>query len=772
MSKNVVIVESPAKAKTIEKFLGKDFKVVASFGHVRDLPKKGVSVDIEHGFTPTYEISPDKKKHVAELKRLAKTADTVWLASDEDREGEAIAWHLVEALKLKDANTKRIVFHEITKPAIERAVKNPRGVDKNLVDAQQARRVLDRLVGYGLSPVLWKKVRTGLSAGRVQSVAVRLIVEREREIENFSATAKFKLTAEFTLAGGKVLKAELPKKFDSEPEARRFLESLKGAAYQVADLVTKPAKKSPPPPFTTSTLQQEASRKLGFSVKQTMVVAQKLYEAGHISYMRTDSVNLSDTAVAAAAKQITRFYGAEFAQTRRYATKSAGAQEAHEAIRPTDFSRMTAGADSGQQRLYQLIWQRTIASQMADARLEKTEAAIAISTRPETLVASGEVVRFEGFLKVYTESSDRDDRDSDSSKILPPLAAGQKLDPIALRATQVYDRPKPRYTEASLVKKLEEMGIGRPSTYAPTISTIQDRGYVEKGDLEGHERPVSLLTLKDDQLTSEQTTEITGAERAKLFPTAIGGVVTDFLVKHFPDIVDYQFTAKVEAEFDEIARGQQPWNSMISDFYGPFRQTVAASENVSRQEASQARELGSDPATGKPVIARMGRYGPMLQIGQAEDEEKPRFAPLPAGRKITDVTLAEALELFKLPRSLGTTPEGEEITANFGRFGPYIKFGGLYASITPDDPFSITRERALELVAAKKTADAQKYIRTFDGSPVKVVNGRFGPFITNGTKNAKIPAGQDPARLTQSECEALLAAAPTKKKRKRIVKKA
>jgi DNA topoisomerase I len=767
MPKNLVIVESPAKAKTIEKFLGRDYKVLASYGHVRDLPKTGMSIDMERDFQPTYEVPPDKKKRLSELKREIKTADLVWLASDEDREGEAIAWHLAQALKLKPEQTKRIVFHEITQSAIQHAIKNPRNIDQNLVDAQQARRVLDRLVGYELSPVLWKKVRPGLSAGRVQSVAVRLIVEREREIENFDPVSKFKVTAEFDLGQNATLKAELPQKFETQAQARTFLTSLIAASYSVDSLTTKPATKTPAPPFTTSTLQQEASRKLGFSVKQTMTVAQKLYESGHISYMRTDSVNLAESALTAAAAVIKKEYGPEFVKTRRFSTKTAGAQEAHEAIRPTDFATPTAGSDAGQERLYGLIWKRTVASQMADAQLERTEAKIAISTRPEYFIANGEVVRFEGFLKTYLESPDQDDTASEA-KLLPPLAIRQPLDPREVRAIQTYDRPKPRYTEASLVKKLEQLGIGRPSTYAPTISTIQEREYVEKGDMEGIERPLLNIILSQDQISDLSTTEVTGSERAKLFPTAIGRIVSDFLVKYFPEIVDYDFTAKVETEFDTIAAGREAWNKMIAEFYKRFHQTIVASESISRQEAAQARELGIDPASGRPIIVRMGRYGPMLQIGKAEDTEKPRFAPLPAGKKMEEVTLSEALELFELPRHLGQTDEGEDITANFGRFGPYIKFGSLYAPIKPDDPFSITPERALTLARAKKAAEVQKNLKLFDNSPVKVLNGRFGPYITDGTKNVKVPKDKDPAKLTLPECQALLAAAPAKAKRRRI----
>jgi DNA topoisomerase-1 len=774
MSKNLVIVESPAKAKTIAGFLGKDYAVEASFGHVRDLPKSGMSIDIEHGFVPTYEISPDKKKRITELKKLAKGA-TVWLASDEDREGEAISWHLCQALNLDPKTTKRIAFHEITKTAIDRAIQNPRHVDQALVDAQQARRVLDRLVGYELSPILWKKIQAGLSAGRVQSVAVRLIVEREREIENFTAGSAFKVTAEFT-AGDDKLVAELPTRFKTDAEARQFLNDIVPAKFAVADVETKPASRKPAPPFTTSTLQQEASRKLGFSVRQTMVLAQRLYEAGKITYMRTDSVNLSELAIESAAKQIKKQFGANYYQEREFKTKTAGAQEAHEAIRPTHFDAdlATVSKDKGEQKLYELIWKRTVASQMADARLERTTATITISTRPEQFVAKGEVVLFDGFLKLYL--AHESDEDLEEEGILPPLKAGQDLPLVKGDATQVYDRPKPRYTEASLVRRLEEMGIGRPSTYAPTISTIQDREYVEKGDLEGKERPVKRFELIGGNVTEQDTFENYGADRGKLFPTSVGMLVSDFLVKHFPAIVDYDFTKKVEEEFDEIADGKQKWNKMIAEFYGPFHKTVEAAEDISRQEAAGARDLGKDPATGKMIIARLGRYGPMVQLGEATDtdkdgnEVKPKFAPLPQGKRLDEVTLEDALEMFKLPRIIGKTPDGQEIGANFGRFGPYVKWGSSYVSIKPDDPFTITLERALQLIAEKQKADAAKHIKAFEGTSVAIMNGRFGPYITDGKKNAKIPKDTDPASIELAQAQELLAAAPLRAKRRRIVK--
>ncbi|MCF7830646.1 type I DNA topoisomerase [Candidatus Gracilibacteria bacterium] len=770
MAKNLVIVESPAKAKTIEKFLGKDFTVKSSYGHIRDLPKKNMSIDIEGGtFEPVYEISDDKKKTVTELRKEAKDK-TVWLASDEDREGEAIAWHLTVALKLDPKNTKRIVFHEITKTALEKAVKEPREIDKNLVDAQQARRVLDRLVGYKLSPVLWKKVQTGLSAGRVQSVAVRLIVERERDIAKFKAESSFKLTAEFDLGKKNVLHAELPERFKNEKEAREFLTKCIGAEFKVEDLETKPGKSSPSAPFTTSTLQQEASRKLGFSVKQTMMTAQRLYEAGKITYMRTDSVNLSNLALTQAAKVIEKKFGEKFVKVRQYKTKSSSAQEAHEAIRPTDLSLEVATDDRNQQRLYDLIWKRTIASQMADAVLEKTTATISISKVKQHLIAQGEVVKFAGFLEVYFESSDEENGTSPlDGKMLPPLKVGEVLDLTHMQAKQVYARPPARFTEASLVKKMEELGIGRPSTYAPTISTIQDRGYVEKGDREGRQRFYTVLSLKDGKVFNDEESEITGAEKSKLFPTEIGEVVNDFLVKNFSDIVEYQFTAKVEEEFDLIASGKEKWNKMIANFYKPFEKEVEASNNVSREEASNTRELGIDPDTKKPVFVRIGRFGPMFQLGTKDDEEKPRFASIPPDKKMDEVTLEDALTFFRLPRVLGKTKEGEEITTNFGRFGPYIKFGSLFVSIAPDDPFSITLKKALELIEDKKKAEAEKNIQIFDNG-IKVLNGRYGPYITDGKKNAKIPKDKEPKKLTLKECEKLLEEAPAKSRR-RFIKK-
>jgi len=763
MSKNLVIVESPAKAKTIEKYLGKDYTVKSSFGHIRDLPKKGINIDIDNGFEPTYEINADKKKVVSELRKAAKEAQDVWLASDEDREGEAIAWHLTQALKLDPAKTKRIVFHEITKPAIENAIKTPRTVDLKLVDAQQARRVLDRLVGYELSPVLWKKVRTGLSAGRVQSVAVRIITEREREIREFTPESSYKVIAVFII-DGQELKAELGTKFSTKDDARTFLQAASEALFEVTDIATKPGTRNPGAPFTTSTLQQEASRRLGFSVKQTMTLAQRLYEEGKITYMRTDSTILSGQAIGAAEAFIKGKYGDQYHQVRQYKTKNQSAQEAHEAIRPTDFNSLDAGADAQQKKLYQLIWQRALASQMSPAQTEKTEVTITLSNREELLVAKGEVLRFDGFMKVYGGIKD--------DTLLPPVEKGQKLTLDNMTATETFSRPPARYSEAALVKKLEELGIGRPSTYAPTISTIQARDYIEKSDLEGKERTIQALSLVNGAITEQETTEITGADRNKLIPTHLAEVTTDFLVKYFPNIVDYDFTAKVENEFDKVAEGKEAWNTMIGEFYKDFRPLIDAAGGISRSEVSQARELGIDPKTKKPVLARFGRYGPMLQRGATEDEEKPAFAPLPDGVKLEDVTLEQALTMFELPRIVGKTEAGEDIKANIGRFGPYIQIGKLYVSIKPHDPFSITLEDAKQLYAEKLTKEANKYIKEFDNG-IKVVNGPYGPYITDGKKNAKIPKDVEPAKLTEEECKKLLDEAPARKKfvRKRAAKK-
>jgi DNA topoisomerase-1 len=768
MSKNLVIVESPAKAKTIEGYLGKDFKVASSMGHIRDLPKGGGAIDVENGFEPTYEITEGKKDIIQKLKKLAEDAEMVYLASDEDREGEAISWHLKEVLDLTDKKTRRIVFTEITKNAILNAIQSPRGIDIDLVNAQQARRVLDRLVGYELSPILWKKIKTGLSAGRVQSVAVRLIVEREREISEFKAKSSYRVTAEFNLDKGKTLVAELSERFDTEEEALEFLESCKGAKYSIKDLQTKPSKRSPAPPFTTSTLQQEASRKLGFSVIQTMMVAQKLYEAGKISYMRTDSVNLSDEARNGAMRQIQSAFGKEFFQPRQFKTKSSSAQEAHEAIRPTDFSVMDPGMDRNGLRLYDLIWKRAIASQMADAELEKTTATIAISTNPRTLVATGEVVKFEGFLKVYMESGDDEDEE-ENSKVLPPLTVGQNLSLDELIAKQVFTRHPPRYTEASLVKKLEELGIGRPSTYAPTITTVQKRGYVVKEMREGVERKYNVFTLKSDTVSKALETEITGAEKNKLFPTNTAMVVTDFLVEHFPDVTDFSFTSEIEQEFDEIASGKLNWKKMIDNFYQPFHKKVSSTEKIERSSVGKARELGTDPKTGKNVYAKLGKFGAYVQIGENPDDnggEKPKFASLRPGQFIENITMDDAMELFKMPRDLGMFEE-KPVVVNIGRFGPYVLHDKKFVSIPKDiDPYAIDPEKAVELIENKRVADANKLIKAFDENPdIQILNGRFGPYIKAGKKNVKIPKGKEPADLTLEECVTLAANAPEKKGR-------
>jgi len=725
MAKNLVIVESPAKAKTIEKFLGKDFTVKSSFGHIRDLPGKNISIDIENNFEPDYVIPDDKKKIVSELKKLAKGAETVWLASDEDREGEAISWHLLEALNLTENKTKRIVFHEITKSAITKAIENPRKINKDLVDAQQARRVLDRLVGYELSPVLWKKIKPSLSAGRVQSVAVRLIVERENEIVGFKYSSAYKVVANFVVSNNAILKAELPLRFKTKSEAEAFLNKCKTANFEISNLETKPAKKSPAPPFTTSTLQQEASRKLGFSVSQTMTVAQRLYEAGKITYMRTDSVNLSNEAIGAAKKEITSFYGEPYSQIRKYTTKSKGAQEAHEAIRPTYMNEHTLLGDPGQMRLYELIWKRTLASQMSDAQLEKTTATINISTTNENFVAKGEVLVFDGFLKVYMESND-DENSDEQEGILPPLSVGENLKMQEISATERYSHHPARYTEASLVKQLEQLGIGRPSTYAPTISTVQKRGYVVKEDRDGNQRDFTTITLKNGNIDSLTAKENYGFEKRKLFPTDIGVVVTDFLVENFGKVLDYSFTAQVEEQFDAIAEGQLKWNSMIKDFYSSFHPQIENTlENAGR--ASGERELGLDPESGKPLIVRIGKFGPMAQIGKTEDEGGAKFASLLTGQTIGKITLEEALELFKFPKAIGKY-EGHEIIVSQGRFGPYVKFDEMFVSIPRNEDLgSVDLDRAIELIKQKQEADAP--IAEYEGFPVQKDVGRFGPFI-------------------------------------------
>lgn len=750
--KNLVIVESPAKAKTIEGFLGKDFHVRSCFGHIRDLPKGGDAVDIKHGFTPTYVVPDEKKQVVAELKKATKDADMIWLASDEDREGEAISWHLSQVLGLKPKNTKRIVFHEITKTAIERAIENPRDIDTNLVDAQQARRILDRLVGFELSPILWKKIKPQLSAGRVQSVAVRFLVEREREILDFAGQTFYKISAEFEAKDGKKFIAEHNEKFKSLPDARSFLEKCIGATYTIADIQTRPTKRSPTPPFTTSTLQQEASRKLGYSVSRTMVLAQKLYEAGQITYMRTDSVNLSEAAIKAAESEITKKYGADHVQIRKYTTKTAGAQEAHEAIRPTHFDRHTISTgDAGEVRLYELIWKRAIASQMADAQLEKTTVTVGISTVPDTLTATGEVIKFDGFLKVYFEG--RDEEDEEHMGILPNLSVGERVGLEYMQAMQKFQRPPSRYTEATLVKKLEEHGIGRPSTYAPTISTILKRGYVVKEDREGTARDYEVLTLKHGHIKEEKLSEMTGVERGKLFPTDIGMVVTDFLSKHFPNIMDYEFTATVEKEFDDIAEGTLEWQKMLTKFYGPFHKHVESTEEHA-ERASGERILGKDPKSGKELLVRVGRFGPLAQIGHNNETEKAKFAPLRNGQLLETITFEEALDLFKLPRRVGTF-ENEEMEANIGRFGPYIKHMGKYYSIPkPEDPNTIHEDRAIEIIKAKRKADAEKHIKSFEeDAEVQVLNGRYGPYIKFGKQNVKIPKEIDPKSLTFEQCK-------------------
>lgn len=767
MAKNLVIVESPAKAKTIEKFLGKDFSVKSSFGHIRDLPKSGMSIDIEgKTFAPTYEISQGKKKVVAELKKAVKAADTVWLAADDDREGEAIAWHLYEVLKLDKKDSKRIVFHEITKDAVTNAIKKPGKVNQNLVDAQQARRVLDRLVGYELSPVLWRKIQAGLSAGRVQSVALRLIVEREEEIKGFESASSFSVKAEFTTPNGETFSAELPKKLKTKDEAKTFLKSCIDASFTVDTIEKKPGKRNPSPPFTTSTLQQAASQKLGFSVKQTMMVAQRLYEAGKITYMRTDSLNLSKQAIANAAATITKKYGKNFVETRGYKTKSKGAQEAHEAIRPTDFGTDMAGADEQQKKLYALIWKRAISSQMKAAEFERTTMNIVGSGLSHNFVAKGEIVTFEGFLKAYGID--------DADTILPNLKKGDAVSVESLFSREVFSKPPARYTEASLVKMLEEKGIGRPSTYAPTISTIQDRGYVIKGESEGAEREYVQLELKKGAIAESTKTEKTGSDKGKLVPTSIGTVVNTFLVKHFGKIVDYDFTKNVEEEFDAIEEGKKKWNAMIGGFYDDFHATVEEKmESVDRSEAINERILGNDPKTGKPISVRVGRFGPYAQIGTKDDEEKPVFASLRPGQHMDTITLEDALELFKLPRILGQTDEGHDIKANFGRFGPYIQFKDdnagkvLYQSLKDVDPMDVTLEQALELVAQKRKTEIEKYIKTFEGSSVQILKGRWGPYITDGKKNAKIPKEKhdSAAELTLEECKELLKKAPEKKGR-------
>ncbi|MEE3999768.1 type I DNA topoisomerase [Tenacibaculum sp. FZY0031] len=751
MAKNLVIVESPAKAKTIEKFLGKDFQVESSFGHIADLPSKELGVNVEGDFKPKYIVSTDKKAVVKKLKDLAKKAETVWLASDEDREGEAIAWHLAEQLKLKEENTKRIVFNSITKKAILKAIENPRTINYNLVDAQQARRVLDRIVGYELSPVLWRKVKPGLSAGRVQSVAVRLIVEREREIEGFTAVASYRVDAEFVNAEGKKFKAKLAKNFSTKKEAEDFLNSCLGAVFSVADLQKKPAKKSPAPPFTTSTLQQEASRKLGFPVAKTMMVAQRLYEAGLITYMRTDSVNLSDDAKNAAQAEIIASYGEEYSKPRNYATKSKGAQEAHEAIRPTNMEHHEITGEYDQTRLYSLIWKRTLASQMSEAQLERTVVKIDNDKNKKQFTANGEVITFEGFLKVYLEGTDNEEEEQ--AGMLPKMEVKEHLTNELITATERYTRPPARYSEASLVKQLEELGIGRPSTYAPTISTIQRREYVEKGTVEGKERNYTQLSLANQEVSEQVLTERVGSDKGKLVPTDIGNIVNDFLVANFDTILDYGFTAKVENEFDDIAEGKEDWIAMIKDFYNNFH-VVVEDVAANAERAKGERLLGVDPESGKNVYVRLGRYGAMVQIGEATDEEKPRFASLQGDQTMNSITYEEAMDLFKLPKTLGDYEDKEVVVAN-GRFGPYIKFDGKYVSLdTGENPMSVDMDRAIELIEAKRKADAP--IGEYEGMPIQKGVGRFGPFIKWNAIFINVNKKYDFDNLSQADLEELI----------------
>ena len=777
--KNLVIVESPAKAKTIEKYLGNDFHVLSSVGHIRAIAKKTKDgtppIDIQYGFKTTYEIDPEKKKVITELKKAVKSvgAANVWLATDEDREGEAIAWHLCEVLKLDPKTTKRITFHEITKPAIEAAIKNPRTVDMKLVEAQQARQILDRIVGFELSPVVWQKVPGGKSAGRVQSPAVRLLVEREHEIDAFADSSQFKVTAIFA-AGKQELKAELKQRFDSEDAARAFIESLAGAAFTVTDISTSPSSRNPAAPFTTSTLQQEANSKLGMGSRATMASAQKLYQEGRITYMRTDSVNLSSQAIAASADYIKRLYGIEYSHVRKFKTKSAGAQEAHEAIRPTDITRESVSGSDYDQRLYDLIRRRTLASQMAPAKLENTTITISINDREEQnsssktndkliFEAKGQVVLFDGFLRVYGGGKD--------DTILPTVKSGDQLQRHSVEARQVFARPPARYTEGTLVKKLEELGIGRPSTYATIMNTIQTRGYAKKGDSEGVPRDVILLQLIDNKVEREIIQEKTGSNKGKLVPTPAGELISGFLTDHFNRVVDYGFTADVEKDFDDIAGDRLARNTMLEKFYAPFHALIEQSGNIDRRTVGANREVGVDPKSGKPIIARFGRFGPMLQLGSSDDKaDKPQFAPLPKGAKIETVTLEQALHAFELPRLVGQTEDGQDIKANVGRFGPYIQIGKLYVSLKDIDPREVTQEQARELYAAKLKAEAEKNIADF-GDGIKVLNGRFGPYVTDGSKNAKIPKDTDPKTITRDQAVELLANAPQKRSARRQIRR-
>lgn len=772
MQNNLVIVESPAKAKTIEKFLGTGFKVLSSYGHIRDLKQKAFSIDVDNDFHPIYEIPQDKKKLVTQLKAEAKKADMVWLASDEDREGEAISWHLYEVLNLDPEKTKRIVFHEITKPAILKAIENPRNIDLNLVDAQQARRVLDRIVGFELSPILWKKIKPALSAGRVQSVAVRLIVEREREINAFCPEPSFRVTAVFVDKSGSEVKAELGKRFKTKKEALAFLKACEKASFKIEDISTRPVKRSPAPPFTTSTLQQEASRKLGYTVVQTMMLAQKLYENGFITYMRTDSVNLSELALASCAETIKNTMGEKYVNPRRYSTKSKGAQEAHEAIRPTYIENEKVDATPQEQRLYDLIRKRTLASQMSDAELEKTTAVISVTGTDEKFLAVGQVVVFDGFLRVYRESVDDDNEQEDESRLLPALQVGQTLERKDVQAVERFSQAPARYTEASLVRKLEELGIGRPSTYAPTISTIQQRGYVEKGNREGTERKYEVLILDDNGISESVRTEMTGSDKSKLIPTDVGVVVTDFLLEYFPNIMDYNFTSGVEKEFDEVAEGEKPWTGMIKSFYNTFHPLVQSTSAVKAEHKVGERVLGVDPVSGRTVSVKIGRFGPVVQIGTADEEEKPKFAQLRREQSLETITLEEALDLFKLPRNLGEY-EGKPLIVGAGKFGPYIRYDNTYVSIPKDkDAMTITFEEAVQMLKDKEEAEAKKVIKVFEDHPeLQVLNGRYGPYISYENKNYKIPPTVEPADLTPETCLKVIELQKTKAETKKTRKK-
>jgi DNA topoisomerase-1 len=770
MEKNLVIVESPAKAKTIEKFLGKDYRVLSSYGHIRDLKDKGLGVDVANDFKPEYIVPSDKAERVKDLKKAAREAQTVWLASDEDREGEAIAWHLYTVLGLTENDSKRIVFHEITQNAILNAIEHPRNIDLNLVDAQQARRVVDRIVGFELSPILWKKIMPSLSAGRVQSVAVRLIVEREREINRFRSEAYFRLSARFLLPDGKsFIKAELNRRFPTEAEARAFLESIGNATFTIEDISTRPGKKSPAPPFTTSTLQQEASRKIGFGVAQTMSIAQKLYEAGWITYMRTDSLNLSTLALNAAQKEIQDEFGAQYVKIRQYHAKTKGAQEAHEAIRPSYMSNRTIQGTAQEQRLYKLIWERTIASQMADAELERTTVVIGISNNPvDKFHLQGEVITFDGFLRVYLEDTDDETSDNRPESALPPMHLHDLLALTEAAAAERLTQRPPRYTEASLVRKLEELGIGRPSTYAPTISTIQNRGYVEKGNKEGEALSLATLTLKDHRITRTVKTEIQGADKGKLMPTDSGMVVNDFLIENFPRVLEYNFTADLEKEFDKVADGQMKWTDTLRKFYDLFHPIVQKVSAAKTERKVGERLLGDDPTTGKPVSVKVGRFGPFVQIGSADSDEKPQFASLAKGQSLETITLDEALRLFTLPRTVGQW-EGQSIVAAIGRFGPYLKFNNSFTTIPKTlDPYHITLDEAICLIREKQEHDANRIIKTFpEDAALQVLNGRFGPYLAREKTNYKIPKGVNPAELSYADAMKLIEEAPEKKAKKK-----